>query len=364
MAHRKENFTPLTDISVDPKRARGRMHSLRLSLGRNVISSVLVDLERRTVERYEWDRQYMYAYQGYAVLWGERIHANPPKEQRQTVSFLDLPGEIRNRIYMLSLNFGAIELTAKTAGDTTATRRARRFHLRRYIREVKPALRFLRVNKQINMEAASIFYGENEFRFTGRCGHDVLLAFCKTIGLANTRRLAKITEHAPFEGHHDTWDRPANDSANCQQNFNEWVARQGLHKRGSSSGRFTVGREIAGRHGSLRDCKMVIPFTFAMSDTRFSNRLSHLCDRAEAKKEREANGQDAVRISLVVLDGWSSCDQTTSDQAVLRSESKDLARRCGWEVIEAYTLKHGGYEYPMPPLTKEDSLVEQGLMID
>lgn len=212
--------------------------------------------------------------------------------------------------------------------------------------EIRPALRLLRVSKQINVEAAGIFYGENEFRFTARCGHDVLLAFCKTIGKANTLRIAKITEHAPFEALDDILDRPANTSKTCQRNFNEWAARKGLHQQ--SSGRFPVARTITGKHGSLREYKMVVPWNLQIVDARFASNLRSLYWHVQSKARGE-DGLGGVKTSLVMLDwddeirpyfGW-----VDEEYIAIRLECVAFARRAGWERLEGVTDNVGVYEY-------------------
>lgn len=83
-------------------------------------------------------------------------------------SFLDLPRELRDKIYRLALvqHPPNIEFAAKTHYSETSNSVVREHHFQRFRKEVLPWLGLLRVSKQINREAASIFYGENEFRFT------------------------------------------------------------------------------------------------------------------------------------------------------------------------------------------------------
>lgn len=333
----------LTDVTLAraTKDSRDAVH-----VDGSVWSSVHVDLQLRTVERHGWNKESLYPYRRHKVLFGERKYAKYCLEQRQTVSFLDLAPEIRNRIYMLSLNFGSIELAAKSRRAGIHHSYARRRQWRRLTRDIKPALGLLRVNKQINVEAAGIFYGENEFRFTARCGHDVLVAFSKTIGEANTLRLAKIVEHAPFETLDDVLDLPANTSKTCQRKFNDWAARKGLHQE--SSGRFPVARTITGKHGSLREYKMVVSWNDEIFDARFATSLRSLYWHAQ-RKARGEDGLGGVKTSLVILD-WSDNNYSyfgwvDEEYRSARLECVDFAWRAGWERLEGVTDQVGVYDY-------------------
>ena len=62
-------------------------------------------------------------------------------------------------------------------------------------RQVTPKL--LRVCNFVNEEASPIFYGQNEFRFTGLQGWIVLNSFLRTIGRTNRNMLRHLTVNAP-----------------------------------------------------------------------------------------------------------------------------------------------------------------------
>lgn len=82
--------------------------------------------------------------------------------------FLDLPRELRDKIYRLALvqHPPNIEFAAKTHYSETSNSVVREHHFQRFRKDVLPWLGLLRVSKQIKREAGSIFYGENEYRFT------------------------------------------------------------------------------------------------------------------------------------------------------------------------------------------------------
>lgn len=105
-----------------------------------------------------WTKQSLAPYKRhkYAHLYGERKYA---RVFPQSFNFLALPAELRNHIYDIIFNFGSIELAPLHHRDG----RNRIKHMRRYKKEIVPRLRFLRANKQVNTEAAPIFYGKHTY---------------------------------------------------------------------------------------------------------------------------------------------------------------------------------------------------------
>jgi hypothetical protein len=67
----------------------------------------------------------------------------------------------------------------------------------------------LRTCKQVNVEAAEIFYGKNEFRFSGLNGHVVAYAYATKIGRRNLGFMKSITFVMPFRSS-DRGDRAVN----------------------------------------------------------------------------------------------------------------------------------------------------------
>jgi hypothetical protein len=187
-----------------------------LHVGKGVYSSVQISPMDSAVTKNEWSKLALRAYTRYPKLYGERKYARDAPSQ--AFRFMALPGDIRNQIYGHLLLFNSIELAPKT--PTSDTIKAAAWHYRNIHRKnVKPALRILRTSKTINHEAAGIFYGENEFRFSALHGIDVLPAFCSIIGKANIARLRKITEHIAlhgrYEGQAGELDRRTRASQNC-----------------------------------------------------------------------------------------------------------------------------------------------------
>lgn len=113
---------------------------------------------------------------------------------RQRISFLDIPTEIRLRIYGLLLKSPVpFELWDRTEV-------ASRYYSPAWkdIREYASALPILlRLNKLISTEAAQVFYSANEFRISRHDAWIFLNSFLSTIG-ANIRFLRNLTVHVPF----------------------------------------------------------------------------------------------------------------------------------------------------------------------
>ena len=114
---------------------------------------------------------------------------------------MQLPAELRLKVYHYHLiQNHPIELWPHLPNNNIYTsnwRRAQNFN--RFI-ALGRTLSFLRVSSRINEEAAQVFYGSNEFRFSGINGWMVLSAFLYTIGPRHYRFLQSITIHVPFPG--------------------------------------------------------------------------------------------------------------------------------------------------------------------
>lgn len=137
----------------------------------------------------------------------------PAPRPLQNSSFLNLPTEIRNRIYHFALvREKPIDLWPQTHRGITCHalplpsplnvgemkyRRVRYQEDLLYVRE-EMAVGLLRTCYQIFKEAAGIFWMENHFRFSGRGGWQGLLRFFLTIGPLARSWIRKISVHAPF----------------------------------------------------------------------------------------------------------------------------------------------------------------------
>lgn len=137
------------------------------------------------------------AYRRLPKLFRERKFAqNYPL---QPFRFLDLPGEVRNAVYRELLVLDkAVENAPKSTGRNNS--RAHDIHLRRYMYDIQPRLRFVRTCKLVHQEATSVFYGENEFRFTNANGWYVLSSILLTIGPRHSKLIRSIAIHVGWNG--------------------------------------------------------------------------------------------------------------------------------------------------------------------
>jgi hypothetical protein len=381
-------------------RTRSRAEDEPTYIGKGVWSSVQVELGKRAVKRFDWSSRALDMYWPYSVLEDERRSAKYDDKQRQTLSFLDLPGEIRTQIYKLALVFEGIETDARmpsrshTLNCAVDTHREVMSpdHYRTWQSTVRPALGLLRLNKQINAEAASVFYGHNEFRFTSPNGRDTLEAFCKTIGEANTRRLAKITHHVAFDNRVDrcscmsspklrkrsqifreyyqifrecyqilpVWmckssTSESKISQDRWKNLPVWLKWTGMHMQGTTeSPDFDFAQALTDERGGLREYKLVLPHDWHIRPDHIARHLRCVFDHVVNPHD----GTSGIIITLVLLDpNFRTLDRVVSMGSLglraeyqLRCEFVKLALQWGWEVVMANTVDKatGNYECSTP----------------
>ncbi|KAK5136114.1 hypothetical protein LTR08_004165 [Meristemomyces frigidus] len=183
-----------------------------------------------------------------------------------TVKFMDLPGEIRNRIYRLFLvvepeiNLSPRSSDCSNAGTLERQTRAR-------LTKLKPILRILRLSPDIHTEASDIFYGENEFRFGGCMGWSLLLAFLRKIGPANVARLRRLSAPVPYAGS-DTGS--AESLLSAMQMGGLDLYRMGLQDDDSDTPSFEASIrgcvKILERAGKLETLRLLLPFSLELAD--------------------------------------------------------------------------------------------------
>ncbi|KAF2469149.1 uncharacterized protein BDR25DRAFT_356932 [Lindgomyces ingoldianus] len=145
-------------------------------------------------------REIMKAYPSlkYPELQDERMWARP---QHKAFPFMSLPPELRLKVYRHHLlSSSPIELWPHVKNNTMYSanwRRANSLHAYMWLNH---KLGLLRVSSIIHLEASQVFYGENEFRFTGINGWMVCSLYLNTIGPQHFRFLRHITLHVPFPG--------------------------------------------------------------------------------------------------------------------------------------------------------------------
>jgi hypothetical protein len=115
--------------------------------------------------------------------------------------FMKLPAELRLEVYRYRLvQQSPIELWPHVIDNVRWRSNIKRQKAFRRYESLYPALGLLRVSRLINEEASQVFYGENEFRFSGINGWMVFSAFLNTIGPSQYRFLTHVTIHVPFPG--------------------------------------------------------------------------------------------------------------------------------------------------------------------
>ncbi|KAH7092525.1 hypothetical protein FB567DRAFT_588799 [Paraphoma chrysanthemicola] len=138
-------------------------------------------------------------YLPFKIIYDEMQYARSfPK---QTIPFLEMPVEIRVQIYRLALKLDSpLEFWAESdtyvhtfrlgAGDKT--------RLLDLIGRRELNLSLLRTCRQVQTEAAEVFYGENEFRFTGLNGHMVANLFVRKIHKHHFQFIKHLTMSIPL----------------------------------------------------------------------------------------------------------------------------------------------------------------------
>ena len=399
-------------ITKPPRWCRRRAEDEPTYVGEGVWSSVQFERQTgtRVVKRYDWTPNAIRMYRPYRLLEAERKNAKCDDKQRQTLSFLDLPGEIRTQIYKLALLFEVIETEPRviSRAHTSACARQLVSHEHRcpwcfsqyaaWRRTVRPALGLLRLNKQINAEAASVFCGINEFRFSASNGRDTLDTFCKTIGEANTRRLAKVTHHVTFDNRVDRCSclsspkvmRRSHVFRGCYQILPVWLCKsntsdrkisperwkalpswlkwRGMHMQGTIQSQdpidFDFARALTDGKGGLREYKLILPHVLQIRREQTKRYLRCIFDHV-VNPHGAASG---IKITLVVLDpNLHAMDRMLRKASLalqveyqLRREFVGLALQWGWEVVMANIVdKETGYYVYSAPLGSLDEYISK-----
>lgn len=272
---------------------------------------------------------------------------------------MDLPAEIRNRIYEFHLCFDPIELSAKAA-SANGNRKATKHHSQRYARDISPRLRLLRVSKQVNREAAYVFYGGNEFRFSSMHGHDMLFAFCRTIGKRNTACLRKITEHAPWGGQYpeEAHDRPAHTNVTSWGNFQSLTRAAGLHEKGHGAWSFNIMRTLTRRNGGVKEYRLVLPdhYELQQGDSFATANIG----RSLLPYFKKATSADVFVVLLEPPDDFGEPGHDDYLEVQLRRKLKMMseAQELGWQVLYTKYDKLGHYDLTTALIIVQDDIDE------
>lgn len=197
---------------------------------------------------------------------------------------MQLPPEIRLQVYSYNLvQDSPIELWPHARSNTTYTSVFFRRCAFEYYRRITASLYLLRVCKTINEEASGIFYGHNEFRFSGLNAWMVLDAFAHTIGPHHFELIRHLIVHVPFAGQdhmalprfvHQTYSERMCISRYQTSHFATFLRRHGLCiPRGwTYRGSFARCTDMLSESPQLRTLKLVLPPTFYIWHTRPSRR--------------------------------------------------------------------------------------------
>lgn len=319
----------------------------------------------------EWTKESLAPYRRFTKLCGERKYAK--KYPAQPFRLLALPPEIRTHVYRAMLVLDSpIELAPKSTGFRKYVHSKNDWldaiHEKRYRYSIMPKLRLLCTSKQVHREASSIFYGENEFRFTSMEGWQYLSSFILTIGLENTCLFRSIAVHTPWFGMAKDDDREGGDESLTKLN----VLRSEAQSRGlrchprqwqfRQSGYVRFVKKVLESTGGLEylkiiiaDSYMLVPW-YAQGSAQGSIPMVEIFDPFKIPK---------LEVTMVRLHG-GFCSPDTDQQernarrrACLQThvEAWDwFTANCGWK-LETAVLGHDG-RYPAP-LKEGDVILER-----
>ena len=293
-------------------------------------------------------------YKKFPKLYGERKFAKdyPTK----AFPLLDLPAEVRNQIYRDVLVLDqATELDPKSTKGKRHDLVVQARHNKRYRYDVQPRLRVLRVNKQVHREASSIYYGENEFRFTNVSGWYILSSFLLTIGPDNVHLLRSITIHVPWPG--DTRDGVTfPESRNQMMYMQTRLSKMGLRFRR----RWHEFNEIASMRrckklletsGKLTSLKLVLPDSYELESTNWSHPIAKSGRIREIQEFLDSSKFPAgLQVTLVRLHGGFAGQRGTT-QADLDSQRQS----CLETHVEAWRLAREVYGWELETLVYNQS---------
>ena len=265
---------------------------------------------------------------------------------------MDLPGEIRNRIYRYFLVIDPpIEFAPKSYSLRSKKGNAARDHAHARLKKLKPILHLLRLSPEFNKEASDIFYGENEFRFTSNEGWNYLFAFLRTVGDANVARLRYLSICVPWIGL-DT-DSSSGEYHNefSHRMYNNRVKAIGLQFDLDTAPTFEkcvqLSFSILGQSGNLGVLRFVLPVSYSFIDTPLKLNLADITSNLPATKitlvhlrkvsweDGTTDEVDGTQQPLLVATGGNSQMSYSNPEA--------LAKAQGWEFCRVWYDQKGRY---------------------
>lgn len=306
-------------------------------------------------------------YLKFKKLSGERKYASNyqpyPASTNSTTptGFLDLPAELRNLFYSEWFIFESpFEFLPKSSRQTRLNPyRVLAYRQAEFQKKTVAARRALRLNKQFNKEASSVFYGENEFRFTGSCGWIWLRAFMTNIGKANTACLRIITVHVPWLGktadRSDSWNliKGCKTDRGCLAG-KERIMRMPLDQIRILPVAHKEAISIFNRIGTLAELNLVLPRWFDVENvvpldlqpSQFKHgikvKMIHLDTFEKPRDNAFHSSQQPLRQDSAPKQ-WRECLRRTYKTAKEWESPKAYANSQGWEFVEMKCDDTGNY---------------------
>ncbi|KAF2708154.1 hypothetical protein K504DRAFT_456199 [Pleomassaria siparia CBS 279.74] len=276
---------------------------------------------RRSLPRRSWEAYTAseveqikkdYPHSRYHKLREERMKCTP--QIGTPFPFMRLPAELRLKVYKLLLLLDSpIELWPHAKQNTMYCANVGRSKAIRRFVALRHTLRLLRVSQQINSEAAQVFYGSNNFRFSGINGWMVLSAFLHTIGSRHYQFLQHLTIHVPFPGE-DHLAYPTSTNRTWQEHA--CIQRRNQHKNFHARLRRTFRiPDLWSYDWSIADCvsklstsdlrtlRLVLPPTYYIDHSSsldwYWERLQFLKDKVDTLRNEE--GIKPLRVGFVFL---------------------------------------------------------------
>ena len=175
-------------------------------------------------------------------------------------------------------------------------------------------------------------------------GHDMLFAFCRTIGKRNTRYIRRIAEHAPWAGSYffETWDRPAHTNVTSWGRFKDLTSSMGLHEKGYGVWYFTIARTLTRSNGGISDYTLIVPDRFLLDQDRdFAS--THI----SRSLLRSLGNSEGARVTQLELESDGEVTSPASDvneQRLFRKSMRQEAQARGWTVAKTSYDRFGCYE--------------------
>jgi hypothetical protein len=237
---------------------------------------------------------------------------------------------------------------SRTEEDFAATHYgfARKHHQDFFNDNIRPFLGIMRASKIINEEAAAVFYGENEFRFTNSAGLMGLDVFLHNIGTRNSELVRRISVSYP-----DQFEVPATEKGA------KYLGIAALNTDAKFAGRWYTRRvvfnvrEVLERTGKLTRLRIILPrfpvdevvvFDLPIDDTKFDNLQVTLASVSIACDGYGHSERDVDAVLYTLLDNPRNADKLVRSPAQKTVEqSGKMNRDWDWRDVNSYRCYKG-----------------------